>query len=78
MSSARSWIHGIAYDSGCCFSNQTGTYCDGGAFEPKNSGNGARSGKILYRLEGKVTVVCHADTGFGSRLTELIITAKEH
>jgi hypothetical protein len=67
MSSARSWIHGIAYDGGWCFTNQTGTYRDGGTFKLKKSRNGARSEKILYSFEGKVTVVCHADTDFGSR-----------
>ncbi|HLY06961.1 MAG TPA: choice-of-anchor tandem repeat GloVer-containing protein [Rhizomicrobium sp.] len=47
-------LYGIAYDGGWCFTNnETGTFCDGGAFELKKSRGGAWSEKILYRFEGK-------------------------
>jgi uncharacterized repeat protein (TIGR03803 family) len=46
-------LYGIARDGGWCFTNETGTFCDGGAFELKRSHNGAWSEKILYRFEGR-------------------------
>jgi uncharacterized repeat protein (TIGR03803 family) len=47
-------LYGIARDGGRCFTNnETGTYCDGGAFELKRSRSGTWSEKILYRFEGR-------------------------
>jgi uncharacterized repeat protein (TIGR03803 family) len=46
-------LYGIANDGGWCYRNQSGTFCNGGAFELKKSRSGAWSEDILYRFEGK-------------------------
>jgi uncharacterized repeat protein (TIGR03803 family) len=46
-------LYGIAPDGGRCFTDETGTDCDGGAFELKKSGSGAWSENVIYRFEGR-------------------------
>lgn len=44
-------LYGLAYKGGHCTTDETGTYCLGGAFKLKNTG-GAPKETVLYRFKG--------------------------
>lgn len=44
-------LYGFAYDGGHCTTDETGTYCSGGAFKLRNEG-GAWNEKVIYRFNG--------------------------
>jgi uncharacterized repeat protein (TIGR03803 family) len=47
-------LYGMAYDGGHCFTDETGTYCYGGAFRLKRpaSPEGTWNEKVIYRFRG--------------------------